>query len=777
MSVSKPSPEVVSFAWELARLRHRVGDVSYQELARRTRFSASVLARAASGTRLPSWPVAEAFVRACGVLEVSGWKRRWLIAAKKPAMAESAEPGTIPANLTSFVDRTEELAQLVHQVRSHRLVTVTGPGGTGKTRLAQQVALAIELDSRDGIRWVDLTQVVDAQMLARLLLTVTQLPADPNRTAAEQVLSFLAERELILVLDNCEHVTIAVANLARRILLAAPQVRILATSRHSLGLPEEHLWTLGPLHTSAAVRLLTDRARTVVPGFVLDDHTTPQAMQACRILDGSPLAIEFAARRLRALTVEQLVARLDDVLTLLSDGDAAGPIRHQSLQAMLEWSWSMCAPAERRLWSDISVFAGDAGLDAIEAVNTSYETDPVAGIAVGVSRLCEQSIVTMMTREGQARYSMLEMVRQFGLRKAKHHGWWESTQARYLSWARDFAERFDRDWFGSRQPELLISVKTEMPNLEAAMEYGLSDGDNLAAVLDATRLARSLYWYWVSTGAMWDGRYRLDQVLAHDKLPDTDRMDVMWRFAVTVAMTGDPRTATDLARQAAKMSDHLGDFVLRGWAGYAEGACQMFAASPSAIDTLRDATARFRALSIPHGVQVCQTVLGVALAAMGDRRATEETLGPVIDMGRRFEEVLTRAYAVWSLGIVHHEVGDIQLARAEVNEALDLYIRLRDSRGIAVSLETMAWIAADTGDDRVAVMLLGAANGHLPRSEPRMVGFDRLVHRGQRYDAQLEEFLGSDVYQTLLLEGSALTTVDAYTIATNWHTDSTNTRQ
>lgn len=777
MSVSKPSPEVVSFGWELARLRHRVGDVSYQELARRTRYSAPVLARAASGTRLPTWPVTEAFVRACGVLEVSGWKRRWLVAAKKPAMADSAEPGTIPANLTSFIDRTEELAQLVHQVRSHRLVTVTGPGGTGKTRLAQQVALAIELDSRDGIRWVDLTQVVDAQMLARLLLTVTQLPADPTRSAAEQVLSFLAQRELMLVLDNCEHVAVAVANLTRRILRAAPQVRILATSRHSLGLPEEHLWTLGPLHPSAAVRLLMERARTVVPGFVLDDHTTQQAMQACRILNGLPLAIEFAARRLRALTVEQLVARLDDVLTLLSDGDAAGPIRHQSLQAMLEWSWSLCTPAERRLWSDISVFAGDAGLDAIEAVNTSYETDSVAGIAVGVSRLCDQSIVTMRTRDGQPRYSMLEMVRQFGLRKAAHHGWREPTQARHLSWARDFAERFDRDWFGSRQPELLASVNTEMPNLEAAMEYGLSDDDNPEAILNATRLARSLFWYWFATGTAWEGRYWLTQVLAQDKVPDTDRIDVMWRFAITIALMADPRTGVERAHRAAEIADHLGEFVVRAWAAYAEGCCQAIVGSPSAPDTLRDATARFQALSIPHGVQVSQTALGAVRAIMGDKQATEETLGPVVDIGRQYEEVFVRAYALWSLAIVHHEVGAVQQARDEINEALDLYIRLRDSRGIAVSLETMAWIAADTGDDRVAVLLLGAANGHLPRSEPRMIGFDRLIHRGQEYDARLEEFLGSDVYQTLLLEGSALTTVDAYTIATNWHTDSTNTRQ
>ena len=427
------------------------------------------------------------------------------------------------AELTSFVGRDAELRQVAELLGAYRLITLTGPGGAGKTRLAVEAARAELPATPDGVWLVELAPVTDPADVTSAVLSALGLreqvlvsPSRARRPMPEtslppdelsRLLSALASKRTLLVLDNCEHLVAAAAALADRVLAACPQVRIMATSREPLNITGEALWTVGPLtlppdpaatslsaersvvHDFASVRLLTQRARAVVPSFAVTQDNAPAVAAICRALDGMPLAIELAAARLRTMAPEQIQARLGDRFGLLSSGSRTAMPRHQTLRAVVDWSWDLLDDAERALWRRFSVFTGGATLEAAEQV-CSGSGLPAARVLDLLTALAEKSLLTV--RHDPPRYWMLEIIRAYGTERLAEAGEQEEVREAHAQYFTRLVEAAQDHLFRAEQLDWLAKLSADQDNLHAAVRGAIAAGDGPTAV----RMAAALGWYW-----------------------------------------------------------------------------------------------------------------------------------------------------------------------------------------------------------------------------------------------------------------------------------------
>ncbi|TDD56548.1 ATP-binding protein [Saccharopolyspora elongata] len=430
---TEPGSALGRFALGLQTLRQQAGNPSYETLSYETSrlghsYSDTSLRNAAAGKQLPTWEVTEMFVRACvsyahtnpervsdaarswTAKELAAqWAQRWRLLRHPPETTEAAaEPVTaangLPAELTTFFGRERELAEAQRLLARARLVTLVGIGGIGKTRLSLRIAARA---ARHGARMVELADVDQSGM--PIGAVASALGAEGSDLPA--VLDFLAGEQLVLVLDNCEHVLDGCAALTRVLLEAAPQLRIVATSRQPLGVTGEHTLPVGPLPVDSgeparcdAVRLFADRAAAVAPGFALTAGNREIIAQVCRRLDGIPLAIELAARWMRVLSAEDLLERLGEEFRLLRDGDRSASGRHRTLRALFDWSWDLCSAAEQAMWSRLSAAEGDGPLElAADGLGGAEAFDAVVG-------LVDKSILTKAGNQ----YSMPGTLRRYG---------------------------------------------------------------------------------------------------------------------------------------------------------------------------------------------------------------------------------------------------------------------------------------------------------------------------------------------------------------------------
>ncbi|NYV78814.1 AAA family ATPase, partial [Streptomyces sp. UH6] len=424
--------------------------------------------------------------------------------------------------------RAREVEDVSRLLAEHRLLTLTGVGGVGKTRLAQRAARTAGLLMRDGACWVELAEVTSPDVLPYAVVEGLGLaPVPPHLTPTDHLIGALHHREVLLVLDNCEHLAAACARLAHLLLDRTTGVRLLTTSRLPLGPGAERLYVVPPLPEDASLALLTDRAALLSEvSWSRDDLAHARAV--IRRLDGLPLAIEFAARRLRALSPGQLLDRLDERLPLLSKGDPVAPERHRSLRAMLDWSHQLCTPAQQRLWARLSVFAGSISLDAAHAVWAEDRWKEDAGkedagkeeratggrsgpeeLLDAVDGLIDHSLLLTEPGDGAGRrYTMLETVREYGRDQLARGGDLEDARTRHLMWFRDRVLDVHDRWAGPGQAELLERLRHDLPNIRHAMEYGLRDGAGPAQTHAALDIARGLQWYWTATGTAGEGTDR-----------------------------------------------------------------------------------------------------------------------------------------------------------------------------------------------------------------------------------------------------------------------------
>src|SRR4030088_89150 len=327
--------------------------------------------------------------------------------------------GSLPAEVTSFVGRREAMAEVKRALSTSRLVTLTGVGGTGKSRLALHVAREVRRAFADGVCLVELAKCQDPSLLGDTVAAALGLSDLSNRDPVTVLVCYLADKHCLLVLDNCEHMLAGCAHLVAELLPAAPGLRVLATSREPLGIIAEHVWPVPPEASSPgagwgqryeALALFGQRAAAVVPGFALNEGNVVAVARLCQRLDGLPLGIELAAVRLRVLSVEDILARLEDRFRLLTTGNRAAPARHQTLRAAVEWSFELCTNLERTLWARLSVFAGEFDLAAAEEV-CAGEGVLAEDVFTGVAGLVEKSLLTKREGAPVARYEMLQTIR------------------------------------------------------------------------------------------------------------------------------------------------------------------------------------------------------------------------------------------------------------------------------------------------------------------------------------------------------------------------------
>ena len=472
-----------------------------------------------------------------------------------PAPAAAAVPAPVTAGnlrerLGRFVGRDAELAQVREAVRSSRLVTLTGPGGAGKTRLAVEAAAALRPEHPDGAWLVELAGVtgpdgvVPAAAAALGAAAAALAGHQPAGSTTELIVRHLAGRSLVVVLDNCEHVIGAAAALTDALVGAVPGLRLIATSREPLGIPGEVLAPVGGLAPAAAAELFVDRARAVRPGFTADGPAAALIEDICRRLDGLPLAVELAAARLRALPLATLAERLDDRFRLLSRGARTALPRQQTLRAVVDWSYDLLFSDERRLFARLAAFTGGCGLPAAEAVCADDQV-PAGEILDVLSRLVDKSLVTA-SDDGEARFGQLQTLWQYGRERLAESGEAGAIQGRHGAYYRQLATDAHHGLRGATGPGCRDRLIAESGNLRAALDWYIAAGEADAALSLTTGMA----WLWFINADFPEGARWLGDALdaAGPRRPEAEATARLWH-GYCVGMSTDPAAASSNARR------------------------------------------------------------------------------------------------------------------------------------------------------------------------------------------------------------------------------------
>ncbi|KWX05102.1 LuxR family transcriptional regulator [Carbonactinospora thermoautotrophica] len=675
--------------------------------------------------------------------------------------------GNLPADVTSFVGRRREVTEVKRLLSTGRLVTLTGTGGVGKTRLALHVAADLQRAFTDGVWLVELAQLRDPALLVHTVAAALKLADLPGSGPAAVLAGQLKGKQLLLVLDNCEHLLDACAVLAETLLRAVPGLRILATSRQTLGVTGEHIEAVPPLSLPdpdtplppgaaaryEALRLFAERAAAAVPGFTITADNQTTITWICRRLDGIPLAIELAAVRLRALSPDQLLARLDDGYRLLTTGSRAAPPRQQTLRAAVEWSFDLCSPTERSLWARLSVFAGGFDLEAAEQVCAGDDLPPGAILDL-VAQLVDKSILSRVEQDSQIRYELLETIRQYGYERLREQGEHTTYQRRHRDRYARLAARFMAEFFGPGQLAWFTRLRQEHANLRAALDFCLTEPGEAEVAL---RIAVDLRVYWHATGFLSEGRSWLDRALALAPGVTPARVRALWVDGWLTLIQSGPDHATALLEEAGRVGRRLDDRLVLADTTLASGVAAMYRGDVRlATGLLDDALARYRALDNPLGTAATLIQLPLAAALVGDADRAVALGEELQALSEAHDERWYRGHGLWSLSIAVWRQGDRPRASALAQEAIRLQRPFHDRLGIARCLEVLAWIATADGHHDRAARLLGAAQAVWQATGAPLSGFGPLAgYHDQCWD-QVRRGLGERAFAAARRHGTEL---------------------
>ncbi|MCG7210073.1 ATP-binding protein [Streptomyces arenae] len=659
----------------------------------------------------------------------------------------ASRTGNLPAAFTSFVGRQPEVAEIGGLLRTARLATLTGPGGVGKTRLALEVAAGSANVFPDGVWLVNLAPVQEPAALAGVAAAILGVPELGALSVVEQLARYMAQRRALIVLDNCEHLASACAELAKSLLSAAPELHILATSRHALGLTGEHIFAVAPLSPAEAAGLLQDRAGAVRPGFRISDTNQAQVSRLCADLDGLPLAIELAASRLRTLTVGQVVDRLADRFALLTSGDATAWPHQHTLRKMIDWSYELCTTAERLLWNRLSIFAGGFDLDAVESVCAG---DGIAEHEVLdlLDRLVAQSVVLTTEGGGLPRFRLLETIRQYGREKLAASGEEERLLLRHRDFFLTLAQRVDQGWFGPGQAQALNQLRAEHTNLLAALDC---DADPQIKLV----LAAALGFHWCAGGFLSEGRRQFDRALAAAPECTLARGRALLGACWVALTQGDLAAADRWLDEAEALAEQLGDPELRAQVSGFRGLSAHYRGQPKeGMAPYEDARAALMALGNEREATSWHLSLACVQAYTGDPRAAE-TGRQVIAAFEASGERWGHAQVLTALGHNAWERGDREAAKALARSALENMRGFNDCAMIARMLELLAWATASDGTHEWAARLLGAADALWKETGSSIHAFGpRIAEHHARCEKAAADVLGLAAYLQALAEGS-----------------------
>ncbi|MDV6268363.1 protein kinase domain-containing protein [Rhodococcus globerulus] len=632
----------------------------------------------------------------------------------------------LPLELTSFVGRRTELAEVKNLLSVSRLVTLTGIGGVGKTRLALRVASNVQRDFADGVWLVELGELHDESLVVGAVAAELGVRDQSSRPLTEILVEFLATRTLLLVLDNCEQVIDAVAALAEVLLRACPQLRILTTSREPLGIGGESVLRVSPLAVPDpdrepslrglprydALTLFAERAAAAVRGFEITEENKATVARICQRLEGLPLAIELAAARLRAMSPEQILQRLDDRYTLLTSGSRGAPTRQQTLRWSIDWSYDLCTPGEQHLWGRLSVFAGSFELDAAEEICRGDLTPE--GLLDTLGSLVDKSILIREESDTVVHFRLLETLRDYGREKIVEAGEYEVLRRRHRDWYQQLALDAAAGWISPRQLELIDRLDREVPNMREALEYCLSDNDD--GVAAGLSMSTALYHFSLTRGLYTESRHWLDTFLARDAgKPTVERIWAIHADSLLAVVQGDLLAATALVEEGHALAEHLTDPLVHGLLDQLDGMLALYRDDlPRASSGLESALEVFDTrgdLTLQVGVL---QILGLVYELLGETKRSVGCYEKALAICESHGESVYRSYTLWAMAVAVWRQGDQDRAVALLGQALQLTEQVNDPLTCSACLEVLAWIAAAEPDPRRAAVLMGAAEelGH-----------------------------------------------------------------
>ena len=675
----------------------------------------------------------------------------------------------LPAQANPFIGREAELAQIKAYLGNPvcRLLTLTGVGGSGKTRLAL-CAVSTVLDAfADGVYFVDLAPLSDYRLVAKTIAGVLGVVESPTELQLDTLKRVLAGRELLLVIDNFEHV-IEAAPLIAELLVSAPHLRVLSTSREALRLSGEHEYLVPPLSVpsdnspdavakSEAGTLFVQRARMLLPQFEVTDDNAPAIAQICARLDGLPLAIELAAARCKLLPPQAMLTRLDSRLTTLTSGPRDAPPRQRTLRRTLDWSYQLLEDGEKRLIARLAVFQGGRSLEAIEAV---CQPDLPVNVFDGLAALVDKNLIQQKEMPGgEPRFVMLETIYEYARERLAESGEAESIRRRYAEYFVALAERAEPELRLAEYHHWSQQLERELNNLRAVLGWSLGEGD----VVLGLRLAGALSLFWWAYGYHMEGDAWIQPLLERlNEAPVSYHAKFLFSGGLVSIMRHDLATAKRLLMRALVISRALNDKYFTGWALIYLGFA-MLTETEEALQAAEEGLALFREIDHRPGIAQALNIVGNVAAGLGYYDRAQRAFDECLMVAQQTGETRQICHVFHNLAWLSLRRGNYERAGDAAYLSLDLALKMNNRLLILLSLTTLSGALASKRQSHRAVRLLGASEAALeemgafyqPIDQPEI---DRVI-------ASVRTQLDAAVFQTTWAEGRAMTLEQAVAYA------------
>ena len=665
----------------------------------------------------------------------------------------AAADETLPEPPNALVGRERELEQLTALLRSRRvrLLVLTGAGGSGKTRLALEAARTVASSYANGAALVELAPLREPELVVPTIAALLGVPENAERPSLDRLAEALRSRELLLVLDNAEHLRPA-APIFVELLARAPRLTLLVTSRAVLHVSGEHVFPVAPLGEDEALALFEQRARSLDPGFTLTEANVDDVRQICRRVDGLPLAVELAAARIRTLTPAVIRERLASRLTLLTGGPRDLPARQQTLRETLDWSAGLLDVQERDVLSRLGVFPGGATLDAAETVCR-------AGLDT-LAALVDHNLVRRVESAGEPRYGLLETIREYadGLRTREVD---EDVRRRHAEWCVELAELAEPELNGERQAFWFARLEAEHDNVRAALD----ELDARGRREEQLRLVVALFRFWYVRGHLAEARRRLTEALAHgDAQPAPLRRRALTAAAAITLLQGDYEASTRFAEDGLSVARETGEDRLVANALSNLGAIVLAGGDETrAAVVLEEAVPLARAVGDERILALTLNNLGDVALTAGDYERAEPLFEESLALLRSRGDTSNIARSLFNIGAVDLMLGRHEDARERFAESLSLSEQTGDKEDLAWCLEGIAGLAAATGDGERAALLLGAAHTLLEGMGAAFKPFERRLHE-QTIEAA-SRLCGPEAFADAFARGTRMTPAETLEVA------------